>query len=91
MTSKPRQKLVGVVTLSPKGQIVVPRDARRELGLAPGEKIAVIKRDTEVLLKKVSAISVVEIAERAEVAAKKKGIDLDKLIAEAIEWARSKE
>lgn len=30
------------VTLSPKYQVVIPRDAREALGLTPGEKLRVI-------------------------------------------------
>jgi AbrB family looped-hinge helix DNA binding protein len=34
-----------VVKLSPKFQVVIPRDAREKLDLKPGQKIMVIKKD----------------------------------------------
>lgn len=37
-------------TLSSKGQIVLPKDARRRLGLLPGTKFACRVRDGEIVL-----------------------------------------
>jgi len=34
-----------IVTVSPKYQIVIPRDVRRRLDLKPGQKIAVVEYD----------------------------------------------
>lgn len=33
---------MAVVTVSPKFQVVIPRDVREELGIEPGQKIQVI-------------------------------------------------
>lgn len=38
------------ITLSAKNQIVIPRDARRALGLKPGDKILVVVRGQKVLV-----------------------------------------
>lgn len=37
-------------TLSSKGQVVLPKDARRRLGLLPGTKFACRVRDGEIVL-----------------------------------------
>ena len=37
-------------TLSAKNQIVIPRDARKALGLKPGDKILVVVRGDKVLV-----------------------------------------
>lgn len=39
-----------VVTVSPKFQIVIPRDVRRSLGLKAGQKIQVILYDNRIEL-----------------------------------------
>ena len=37
-------------TLSAKNQIVIPRDARRALGVKPGDKLAVVVRGERVIV-----------------------------------------
>lgn len=34
----------GLITVSEKGQIAIPIDARRELGIKPGDKLLVLSR-----------------------------------------------
>ena len=41
---------MGVVTLSSKFQVVIPRDVRKKLGLKPGQKIVVVEKDGVVHL-----------------------------------------
>jgi AbrB family looped-hinge helix DNA binding protein len=37
-------------TLSSKNQIVIPREAREELGVKPGDKLLVVAKDGKVLI-----------------------------------------
>ena len=48
----------------------------------------VMSRDEKILTKKLGSFSIGEIAEMIGEGAKAKGVDIDKLIDEAIEWAR---
>ena len=82
------EKIEDIVKVSPKGQIVIPKAIRKKLGIVPGEKILVISRDKEIFLRKLESLSIEKISERIEDTARKKGIDLDKIISEAVEWAR---
>jgi len=53
-----RKIVYGVVTVSEKGQIVIPADARRDLGIKAGDKLLVLKRrdETGVTLIKLEAM-----------------------------------
>ncbi len=82
------EKIEDIVKVSPKGQIVIPKAIRKKLGIVPGEKILIISRDKEIFLRKLESLSIEKISERIEDTARKKGIDLDKIISEAVEWAR---
>jgi len=82
------RKIEDIVKVSPKGQIVIPKDIRKRLALAAGERLLVMSRDEEIIIKKLEKLSIEEIAERTETAAKEKGLDADTLIDEAVEWAR---
>ncbi|MEM3519701.1 MAG: AbrB/MazE/SpoVT family DNA-binding domain-containing protein [Candidatus Hadarchaeales archaeon] len=84
------EKIEGVVKVSPKGQIVIPKELREKLGISAGEKLLVISKDRDILLKKLE-VSAEEIGERMEKTIREKGIDVDKLISEALEWARKSE
>ena len=53
-----------------------------------GEKLLVLTRDGDILLRKTEELSLDDIAEKIEKVTKEQSIDVDKLVAEAIEWAR---
>jgi len=88
MKSMTNSRIEDVAKVSPKGQIVIPKEIRKRLGITSGEKLLVMSRDKEILLKKIGEISLEEIGEKIERVAKDKETDVDKLIDEAIEWAR---
>ena len=77
-----------VIKVSSKGQIVIPKAVREKLGVKAGEKLLVVSRDKEIVLRKAKEMSIDEIAAKIEPYAKKACIDTDKLVEEAIEWAR---
>ena len=83
-----KERIEDLVKLSPKGQIVIPKALREKLRIVPGEKLLVLSKNDEIILKKIKKLSIEEIAERVEAEVKKEKIDVDKLISEAIEWAR---
>ena len=37
-----KRKIYGIATLSERGQIVIPQEAREDLGLKPGDKLIVM-------------------------------------------------
>jgi AbrB family looped-hinge helix DNA binding protein len=41
---------VGIVTISPKYQVVIPKDIREKLGLSPGQKVQAIVYDDRIEL-----------------------------------------
>jgi AbrB family looped-hinge helix DNA binding protein len=41
---------VDAVTISPKYQVVIPRDVRERLGLSPGQKVQVVVLDDRIEL-----------------------------------------
>ena len=85
MTSR---KIEDIVKVSPKGQIVIPKEIRRRLFITTGEKLLVMSRDKEILLKKIENLSPEEIGEKLEKTAKERNIDIDELISEAVKWAK---
>lgn len=46
---------IGTTKLSSKGQVVIPEDVRRELGLEPGAQFVVMGEGDVVILKKIEA------------------------------------
>jgi len=82
------RKIEGIVKVSTKGQIVLPKDVRNQLGIAPGKKLAVAVKDKDVILRKIETLDLAEISERVSDVAERENIDVDKLIDEAIRWVR---
>ena len=82
------EQIEDVIKVSSKGQIVIPREIRKKLGVKGGEKLLVFTRDGDILLRKAKELSLDDIAERIDKVAKEECIDVDKLVAEAVEWAR---
>ena len=85
---KNKIKITDVVKVSPRGQIVIPREIRTRLGIFPGKKLLVMTRDEEVLLKRVEEVSVEEISEKISKTAEKNGINVNSLVSEAVKWTR---
>jgi AbrB family looped-hinge helix DNA binding protein len=77
-----------VIKLSSKGQIVIPREIRKKLGMKGGEKLLVLICDGDIVLRKAKQVSLDDLGERIDRVVKEEHIDVDKLVAEAIEWAR---
>jgi antitoxin PrlF len=82
------EQIEDVIKVSSKGQIVIPREIRKKLGVKAGEKLLVLTRDGDILLRKAKDLSLDEMAERIDKVTKEECIDVDKLVAEAVEWAR---
>ncbi|AKG90787.1 looped-hinge helix DNA binding domain, AbrB family [Geoglobus ahangari] len=82
------EKLESIVKVSGKGQVVIPKDVRDALGIKSGEKLAVIVRNDEIVLRKVERLNFLEMSSRISSVAEKENIDVDRLVTEAVEWAR---
>ena len=78
----------GIVKVSTKGQIVIPRDVRNTFGIVPGGKLLVAVDNGEILLRKVEELSLGELSKRLSRHAERKKVDIDALVDEAIRWAR---
>ena len=82
------EQIEDIIKVSSKGQIVIPREVRKKLGMRGGEKLIVLTRDGDILLRRAQELSLDDIAERIDKVTKQECIDVDKLVAEAVEWAR---
>jgi antitoxin PrlF len=78
-----------VVKVSSKGQIVIPKDVRRRLGITPGKKLLMAVGKKEIVLRKVEDLSLEEMSRRISEVARRDKVDVDALVDEAIRWARS--
>ena len=85
------EEIEDVTKVSSKGQVVIPKEIRERLGILPGEKIIVMTRDEEIVLKKARRLSLEDLSEKIAGAAEKNKIDAEKLIDEAVRWVRSKQ
>ena len=78
--------------MSSKGQVVIPEDVRRRLGLTPGQQFVVVGEDDVVILKSIDAPSMRDfdrMIDRARQAAKRAGMRKSD-IKEAVRNVRSK-
>ena len=57
-------KAEGVVKVSTKGQIVIPKDVRTQFGIVPGKKLLVAVEENEILIKKMEELSLGELSKK---------------------------
>lgn len=82
------EQIEDIIKVSSKGQIVIPREVRKKLGVKSGEKLLVLTRNGDILLRKTKEVSIEDIAKKIEKATSEESIDVDTIVAEAVEWAR---
>ncbi len=82
------EQIEDIIKVSSKGQIVIPREVRKKLGVKGGEKLLLLTCDGDILLRKTRELSIGEIANKVGKTVKEESINVDKLVAEAVEWAR---
>jgi AbrB family looped-hinge helix DNA binding protein len=82
------EEIEDVVRVSSKGRVVIPREVRKKLGINSGDKLLVLTREGDILLRKTEELSLDDIAEKIDKVTKEQSIDVDKLVAEAVKWAR---
>ena len=82
------EQIEDIIKVSSKGQIVIPREIRKKLGVSCGEKLLVLTRDGDILLRKTKDASVEDIAKKIGKVAKEDPIEINRIVAEAVEWAR---
>jgi antitoxin PrlF len=82
------EQIEDVIKLSSKGQIVIPREIRKKLGMKGGEKLLVLTCGGDIVLRVARQVSLDDLGERIDRVVKEEHIDVDKLVAEAVEWAR---
>jgi len=82
------EQIEDIIKVSSKGQIVIPKEIRKKLGVKGGEKLLVLTRNGDILLRKTEEISIEDIAKKIEKATEEESIDVDKIVAEAVEWVR---
>ena len=78
-----------MVTVSSKGQIVIPKKVRKRLGLSAGKKLLLATSDeNEILLKPTQNLTLEEISYKTSKVLEGQGIDAELLVDQAIQWAR---
>jgi AbrB family looped-hinge helix DNA binding protein len=82
------EQIEDIIKVSSKGQIVIPKEIRKKLGVRGGEKLLVLTRNGDILLRKTEEVSIEDIAKKIEKVTRKESIDVDKIVAEAVEWAK---
>ncbi len=82
------EQIEDIIKVSAKGQVVIPREVRKKMGVKSGEKLLVLTRNGDILLRKTKEGSIEDIANKVEKATSEESIDVDTIVAEAVEWAR---
>ena len=73
-------KIYGIVKVGPKGQIVIPAEAREEFGIKPGDKVVIFSPDLAkgfVVTSQDTFEKFVEQVQEIQFVLKKANIDLD--------------
>ena len=81
------EQIEDIIKVSSKGQIVIPKEVRKKVGVKSGEKLLVLTRDGDILLRKIRKTAIEDIANKIEKATEET-IDVNCIVAEAVEWAR---
>ena len=81
------EQIEDIIKVSSKGQVVIPKEVRKKVGVKSGEKLLVLTRDGDILLRKTKKEAIEDIAHKIEKATEET-IDVDTIVAEAVEWAR---
>jgi AbrB family looped-hinge helix DNA binding protein len=81
------EQIEDIIKVSSKCQIVIPKEVRKKVGVKSGEKLLVLTRDGDILLRKIKKEAIEDIAHKIEKATEET-IDVDSIVAEAVEWAR---
>ncbi len=82
------EQIEDIIKVSSKGQIVIPREVRKKLGVKGGEKLLVLTRNGDILLRKTKEATIQDIAKKIEEATSEESINVDTIVAEAVQWAR---
>lgn len=61
------------------------------MGIRVGDKLLVLTRNKDIVLRKTKELSIKDIAKQIDKTVKEEHIDVDKLVDEAIEWARKQQ
>jgi antitoxin PrlF len=83
-----QEQVEDIIKVSSKGQIVIPREVRKKMGVKGGEKLLVLTRDGDILLRKTRELTLEDIGERIDKVIKEQHIDVNTLVSEAVAWAR---
>jgi len=84
------EEIEGIIKVSSKGQIVILRKVLRKLRVKSGYKLLVLTCNEDILLRKNAELSIEDIADKIEKVTSEQSIDVDKIVAESVEWARRK-
>lgn len=77
-----------VVKVSTKGQIVIPKELRKRLGIEPGKRLFVATEKDVILLRKVEEMSLQDVSEKLSSVVARERLNVDSLVEKAIRWAR---